>query len=186
MTEARYHCVIDLETTGLNTIRHEIIQMARVVVDTLDRRILSELTLSRYVKPAHWNMRSKEAMDINKISMRTLDSQGLELSEALGDLMRGVDWSQTVLASWGTDFELKFLEAAHNKTNRVCPYPYQSFDIRSAIHYERMRRRLTEYLSLGKSCEYFGVDYDPNLAHDALYDAQVTANLEVTLLQGSE
>ncbi len=186
MVEARYHCVIDLETTGLSPIRHEIIQMARVVVDTLDRRIIPELTLSRYVRPIYWDKRSKEAMEVNKISKRVLNMEGFTLSDALGELMRGVDWSQTVLASWGTDFELKFLEAAHNRTNRVCPYPYQSFDIRSAVQYERMRRRLTEYLSLGKSCEYFGVDYDPNLAHDALYDAQVTANLEVTLLQGSE
>ncbi len=186
MPNARFHAIIDLETTGLNPTRHEIIQMARVVVDTLDRRILPELTLSRYVKPIFWETRSKEAMDVNKISKRVLDTEGFMLGQALGDLMRGVDWSQTVLASWGTDFELKFLEVAHNKTRRVCPYPYQSFDIRSAVHYERMRRRMTEYLSLGKSCEYFGVDYDSTLAHDALYDAQVTANLEVTILQGSE
>ena len=186
MVEARYHCIVDLETTGLSPFRNEIIQMARVVVDTLDRRIIPELTLSRYITPMAWHTRTKEAMDINKISKRVLDIQGVALSEGLGDLMRGVNWEETVLASWGTDFELKFLDAAHNKTNRVRPYPYQSFDVRSAVHYERMRRRLTEYLSLGKSCEYFGVDYDSSLAHGALYDAQVTANLEVTTLQRSE
>ncbi len=53
-TIARYWCVTDLECTGLEPPRHEIIQIARVVIDTVDKQIITSLTMSKYIQPTRW------------------------------------------------------------------------------------------------------------------------------------
>ena len=47
-TIARYWCVTDLECTGLEPERHEIIQVARVVIDTVEGEIRSPKEGERY------------------------------------------------------------------------------------------------------------------------------------------
>ena len=50
--------LIDLETTGLEAGRHEIIQVAAVL---LDKKTLKEKeAFSSYVKPVNWQRRDKD------------------------------------------------------------------------------------------------------------------------------
>ena len=182
-TIARYWAVTDLETTGLREGTHEIVQIARVVVDPVNRRIVPALTVNQYVKPTRWDQRNPKAMEINGLTREKLDAEGIDLYVALGDWCRGLNWEETAVAAWGNDFELKFLTEAFETTRRVVPFPYKTLDIRSLAHLRRAQRNQVDYLSLGEACEYYGVPFDSDKAHDALYDATKTAELTIELLR---
>ena len=183
MRPARYWVVTDLETTGLNEQKHEIIQIARTVVDTASRQIVPGSQFNIYVTPSQWEGRDRKAMAINRIQKSTLNSVGVDLYSALGDYSRHINWSESILAAWGIDFELKFLHAAHSKTMRVVPFNYQTFDVRSAAFLHFAQDGLLEYPGLAEAAEAFGLDVDHNRLHDAVYDVELTAEIVLALLR---
>ena len=172
-----------MEATGLDSQKHEIIQFARVVVDAVAKKIVPGLTLARYVKVTRWEQRDPQAMEVNGITLATLEAEGLEPAQALDEFCFGIDWNNTVLAAWGIDFESKYLEAAFKQASKSPPYHYKTIDVRSIAHYPMVKLGLTDYLGLEGACEYYGVPFDQNEAHDALYDATKTAEIAVILLQ---
>ena len=182
-TIARYWCVTDLECTGLDPERHEIIQVARVVIDTVEGKILPDLTISEYIEPTRWGQRANVAMKVNGLTIKKLQAEGISPKLALEVFCRGVNWTETVLAAWGADFETMFLRDAFRRVDRVVPFTYKVIDVRSLGHFPRARLGFTEYLGLGESCDYYDVPFDRSKAHDALYDATKTAELALVLLQ---
>ncbi|MEE3166408.1 MAG: exonuclease domain-containing protein, partial [Chloroflexota bacterium] len=68
-TNARFWCVADLECTGLEPERHEIIQIARVVIDTVEKTIIPGLMTSEYILPTRWDQRDHEAMKVNELTI---------------------------------------------------------------------------------------------------------------------
>lgn len=181
-TVARYWCVTDLECTGLEPERHEIIQVARVVIDTVDKIMIPGLTMSEYIQPTRWDQRDQKAMEVNGLTIGKLQAEGISAKLALEDFGRDINWNETVLAAWGADFETKFLRDAYQRIDRVVPFTYKVIDVRSLGHFPRAKLGFTEYLGLGESCDYFGVPFDGGRAHDALYDATKTAELALALL----
>ena len=182
-TNARYWCVVDLECTGLEPERHEIIQIARVVIDTVEKTIIPGLTTSEYIQPTRWDQRDNAAMKVNGLTFKKLQAEGVSAKLALEDFGRGVNWNETVLAAWGADFETKFLQDAFRRIDRVVPFTFKVIDVRSLGHLPRARLGLTEYLGLGEACDYYGVSFDRGQAHDALYDTTKTAELALVLLE---
>lgn len=182
-TIARYWCVTDLETTGLEHQRHEIIQIARVVIDTVDESIVGSLTMSQYIQPTRWDQRDDAAMAINGITFSRLQTEGISSDQALAAYCRDVNWGETVLAAWGADFETQFLREAVRQIGRDVPFNYKVIDVRSLAHLPRAWLGFTEYLGLGESCDYYSVNFDRGRAHDALYDATKTAELALALLK---
>ena len=182
-TNARYWCVTDLECTGLEPERHEIIQIARVVIDTVEKTIIPELTMSEYILPTRWDQRDHAAMRVNELTIKKLQTEGISAKLALEDFGNRVNWSETVLAAWGVDFETKFLRDAFRRVDRVVPFTFKVIDVRSLGHIPRAKLGFTDYMGLGESCDYYGVPFDSGKAHDALYDATKTAELALALLR---
>ena len=182
-TNARYWCVADLECTGLEPKRHEIIQIARVVIDTVEKTIIPGLMTSKYILPTRWDQRDHEAMKVNELTIEKLQAEGISAKLALRDFSSGVNWSETVLAAWGVDFETKFLRDAFRRIDRVVPFTFKVIDVRSLGHLPRAKLGFTDYMGLGESCDYYGVPFDSGKAHDALYDATKTAELALALLK---
>jgi len=182
-TNARYWCVVDLECTGLEPERHEIIQIARVVIDTVEKTIIPGLTTSEYILPTRWYQRDHAAMKVNELTIEKLQAEGISAKLALRDFGSGVNWSETVLAAWGVDFETKFLRDAFRRIDRVVPFTFKVIDLRSLGHLPRAKLGFTDYMGLGESCDYYGVSFDSGKAHDALYDATKTAELALALLK---
>ena len=182
-TNARYWCVTDLECTGLEPERHEIIQIARVVIDTVEKTIIPGMTTSEYIQPTRWDQRDHEAMNVNGLTIEKLQSEGISAKLALRDFGSGVNWSETVLAAWGVDFETKFLRDAFRRIDRVVPFTFKVVDVRSLGQLPRVKLGFKDYLGLGESCDYYGIPFDGGKAHDALYDATKTAELALALLK---
>lgn len=177
----RYLVCTDLETTGTKVGRHEIIQIGRSIVDLTGPRIIPQ-PWSKYIIPSRWQTRDSEAMKVNGLSLETLTREGVPLRDALMDFGRGISWGEAVLAAWGTDFEMKFLEAAFAMVDRVNPIPYRSVDIRSAMFFKTLKLGGYEYLGLREACEFMNLPFDPEQAHDAGYDALKTADLTIEIL----
>ena len=182
-TNARFWCVADLECTGLEPERHEIIQIARVVIDTVEKTMIPDLTMSEYILPMRWDQRDHAAMKVNELTFEKLHAEGISAKRALTDFASKVHWSETVLAAWGVDFETKFLRDAFRRIDRVVPFTFKVIDVRSLGHLSRAKQGLTDYMGLGESCDYYGVSFDSSKAHDALYDATKTAELALALLK---
>lgn len=184
--DARYHVVTDLETTGTKHGHHEIIQIARTVVDVRDCCLVPNSSMSAYVVPDHWDRRTKEAMDVNKISWDLLDNEGLTLKEALSWWSTGINWSKSIVAAWGIDFELGFLEAAYESVDRVRPYGYRGFDVRSGAFLFSARTRDMEYRGLADAARHLGLAVDESRLHDAAYDVQLTSAIYLDLLSNED
>ena len=58
--------LIDIEATGLDPKRHEIIQLAGIL---LDKKTLKEKkSFNAYIRPRKWSVRDKASMKVNKIT----------------------------------------------------------------------------------------------------------------------
>ena len=142
--------------------------------------------MSEYILPTRWAQRDHAAMRVNELTIKKLQTEGISAKLALEDFVNKVNWSETVLAAWGVDFETKFLRDAFRRVDRVVPFTFKVIDVRSLGHIPRAKLGFTDYMGLGESCDYYGVPFDSGKAHDALYDATKTAELALALLKIGE
>lgn len=183
MANTRYLAVTDFETTGLDQNTHEIIQISRKTVDLVDRCVVPGSELNVYVYPVNWEVRSAKAMEINNISREFLEEHAVSLEDALRSYCCGVDWSQSAVAAWGTDFEMKFLYAACDRVHRVPPFSYKSVDVRSIAFAPMIKQGDLEYRGLSDAADWYGITVDSKRIHDAAYDVKLTCDVLLEALR---
>lgn len=173
---ARYWVVTDLETSGTQPWkRHEILQIARVVYDAQAREVVPESEVMAYVRPQAWDARSREAGEVHGLTdFVWLYQNGVPLRKALQQWEQGVDWTQSVVAAWGIDFEAKFLEASYARVSRMPPYPYSMVDLRTLAY---AAADLQELHGLATVARGWGLPVSDEGLHDALYDVQLAVRV---------
>lgn len=156
--------VIDLETTGLDPVEHEIIEIGAVLSgDAFAPSILFE----RKVNPEHLETASQEAFQINGFTPESW-GQAIPLDEALVALDPLIAGDITI-AGWGVAFDVAFLKAAYARLG----LPWMNtrrrlLDICSAAQF--LLPGLESY-SLTSVAEKLGVKHG---GHRALADAMCT------------
>ena len=159
--------VVDLETSGLNTRRHRILQLGMVVVDA-DGTVADQW--SSLVK-LRWPLQRVGPTSIHGITRSTLRGAP-SLDDALDELGRRVNGA--IFTAHNAKFDSEFLARAVRRR------PVDD-SVRVALEPRlctlRMSRRLdperTLSHRLGDVCERYGVALDR--PHDALGDATATA-----------
>ena len=174
---------IDLETTGLNPTRQEIIEIGCVVVKQVPRpgrgaelEIISELDLK--VKPEHLELAEPEALQINGYN----DADWLfaaSLEQAMKVLIEKTDGA--IMISHNITFDWAFLQHAFAKTkltNKMSPVrlDLMSMAFAKLYHQEEIQR-----FNLKALADYFGLKNEQ--AHTAMSDIKTTIEIYKKLLE---
>jgi DNA polymerase-3 subunit epsilon len=159
--------VVDLETSGLNTQRHRILQLGMVVVEA-DGTVVDQW--SSLVK-LRWPLQRVGPTSIHGITRSTLKGAP-SLDDALDELGARLDGA--IFTAHNAKFDSEFLARAVRRRTAADP-------VRAGIEPRlctlRMSRRLDPERALshrlGDVCERYGVALER--PHDALGDAAATA-----------
>ena len=167
--------VVDLETTGLNGNRHEILQIAAIKVDWSMEHTLAHMNVR--VMPQHIRTMSDEARKISGYDPDVWAKHAIPRREALLQLKQLADGA--VFAGKNVDFDLHFIEVACGNDD-VFIHPH-AYPYRGPMELWSMARCLLdagvlERLSLNGICKALGVELKRKSdgPHDAWDDAVAT------------
>jgi DNA polymerase-3 subunit epsilon len=176
---------IDIETTGLDSNKHEIIQLAGLIV--VGGKVEEEFNYR--IKPLHLDLSDSEvmkALDINSIKVEDLASYEMpyvihkHLTSVLGKHVDKYNKKDKYyLVGYNVGFDLGFLEQFFilNSDNFLGSWlNWKKIDVLQLVYF-------LDYLGilglpnykLGTVCDYFKIKLDN--AHDALADIKATREL---------
>ncbi len=170
--------LVDIEATGTDVLKHEIIQLAAVL---LDKKTLQEkASFTSYIKPKKWSQRSKEAMAVNGISWDEL-KDAPDMKTVLKYFVSCFP-NNVTLAHYGGMIDIPFLSAAFRDAKIKYPYDYHVFDFWPIFYvYMAKQKRLKEKskapgFSLEGITKHFKVKVEGQ-RHDALTDCRIEAEV---------
>ncbi|OGM05513.1 hypothetical protein A2715_04620 [Candidatus Woesebacteria bacterium RIFCSPHIGHO2_01_FULL_39_32] len=138
---------VDLETTGLDFEKHEILEVGCLLVNG---RLLS--IKEKYyakVRPMHLEIASEEALRISKYSeVEWRDAKPLE--KILKDIAKLAP--NAMVAGWKVDFDWYFLEKGFKKYNIKHSFDYHLIDCISIAYYYFRDKKEPAELRLGSVC----------------------------------
>lgn len=164
--------VFDLETTGLDPERQEIIEIGAVKVSHDLNSEIEEFHAK--IKPQHIETAMPEALQVNGYSDELWADAG-PLSEVLPDFLKFINGS--MLAAYNNTLDMRFLLSNVAREKLAMTSGYHYIDIFS-IAYEHVvgRQGKDEMLRLSDMCAYFGIPTPPE-PHQALDDAHAALNV---------
>ncbi|MGI6608197.1 MAG: PolC-type DNA polymerase III [Erysipelotrichaceae bacterium] len=169
LTDKEY-CVLDLETTGLSTRYDHIIEFGAVIVK---KNTITEERLQLFVKPPV----DLPAFIITKTNITNeMLKTALPIEKVIDKIVNFI--GDRVIVAHNADFDFNFINDNLIKLNRE---PLKNICL-DTLNLARETVKDRKYYRLGVIANYFGVEYDDNVAHRADYDAEVLANILVRML----
>jgi CBS domain-containing protein len=175
--------LIDAEFTGLDPKKHDLIQLAGVL---LDKKTLKEKKyFTSYIKPTRWRNRDPKSIEISKLTWETLkDAPKLENVIKEFDRLFGHD---VTLAYYVGILDIVYLLEAYKKAKLPWKFDYHSFNIWGLFYpYAALRTRLNNKdqfagFSIEDLMAHFEITSAP--LHDALVDCRVEAEVLRRIMQ---
>lgn len=158
---------IDLETTGFDPTRHEIIEVGALLVDGKTLEIKKEYEAK--VKPKHLETASKEALLVTHYSPPAWE-KAKDLGEVLTDLNRLAPGG--MVTGHNITFDWMFLELAYRKHRLPWAFDYHRLDVLSMAYVYVLADPKVKQLSLARLSEHFGISR--KRAHRAMDDVRAT------------
>ncbi|MBY0376697.1 3'-5' exonuclease [Patescibacteria group bacterium] len=165
---------LDMEMTGLNPMKHEIIEIG-VVITRPDLEIIEEFELK--VKPEHIEDADKISLKVNNYDPKNWEG-AISLKEAINILNSKV--KDCIMVAHNVSFDAMFLEVAFAKLGIVNTMHYHRLDTVSIAWAKLHREPDLEHFSLREMCVRFGIEN--TRAHTALSDARATYELYKKLM----
>ncbi len=170
--------IIDIESTGLDYQRNELIELAGVL---LDKKTLKEKKHFRsFIKPQHWRNRDPEAMAINKITWEEL-AKAPSLKTVINTFQKKFG-DKVILAPYGTIMDTAMLRVAYKKIGKKYPYDYHVFDVWPLCYTYMAKKKLLvnkkrfSGFSLNDIANHFKIKIPAN-RHTALADCRLEAEV---------
>jgi len=159
---------LDIESTGLEIQKHEIIEIGALKVDQKKPfKILEEFNIK--VKPTNLEVADKEALKIVGFTPEDW-KDAVSLKEALEALDKFADGG--VLAGYNVSFDWGILDRAYYLQGRTDPFYYHRLDVMPMAYLKLFSKKSLTRFSLGEICRHFKIER--KVAHQALADAKVT------------
>ncbi|MCE9549008.1 3'-5' exonuclease [Candidatus Nomurabacteria bacterium] len=166
---------IDIETTGLNLTKHEIIEIG-CVLTTPDLEVIEEFELK--IKPEHIEDADPVSLKINRYDPAKWE-EAHSLEEALKILSKKT--KDFIMVGQNVAFDSGFLELAFAKTNIPNLMHYHKLDTISIAWAKFHKDKDITHFSLREMCVRFGIKNEH--AHSGLSDARATYELYKKLLE---
>jgi len=166
---------IDIETTGLNLLEHEIIEIGCVLTAS-DLKVIEEFELK--IKPEHIENADPVALKVNHYTEKDWRS-AISLKKAMDILSKKVE--SCIMVGHNVAFDAGFLEYAFNKTKITNSMHYHKLDTISVAWAKLHNDPNIEHFSLREMCLHFDIKNEH--AHSALPDAHATFELYKKLME---
>lgn len=166
---------IDIETTGLNVIKHEIIEIG-CVLTTPALEVLEEFELK--IKPEHPEDADPTSLKINHYDS-ALWEKAYSLEEALKIFSQKA--KDCIMVGQNVSFDSGFLEYAFAKTGATNSLHYHKLDTVSIAFAKLHQEPEVEHFSLRELCLRFGIKNEGT--HTGLGDARATYELYKKLMK---
>jgi DNA polymerase-3 subunit epsilon len=155
--------IVDVETTGDNSLRHETLEIGLLVVRQNNLEIIDEM--NEKVKPHHMERAMPVAYDVAGYNEKDWQD-AKELSEIMSVFSQKT--KDAVLTSYNVSFDWSFIAQAFHKTGVKNLMDYHRLDIMSMFW--QFSGGNLESIRLKKACEMFGIEAQPEI-HRAIDDA---------------
>lgn len=164
---------VDLETTGLNPLKAEILEIGAIVYD------INEGTIQEYnakIKPLRIESADPKALEVNGYTEKEWKKAGTleEALRGLGEICEGA----TFLA-YNVSFDWSFLEVAYETTGLPVPFHYHRLCVMSMATIKIPKSKVQSY-SLKTVCAFLGIEPEPKV-HRALNGAQKAMEVYMAL-----
>ncbi len=166
---------IDIETTGLNVLVHEIIEVG-VVLTTPTLKVIEAFELK--IKPERIEDADKISMKINHYDSADW-KDAMSLKEAMKILSKKVE--DCIMVGQNVAFDSGFLEYAFAQNKITNSMHYYKLDTISIAWAKLHKEPDLEHFSLRELCKRFGIENEK--AHNALSDARATYELYKKLME---
>lgn len=155
----------DFEMSGLDPLRHEIVEFGVVVADASTLEIIGEMDKKvRMERPE-----SADPESLVFLGYRDeLWKDAISIREALEEytaLTRGA-----LFAAWNTPYDWTFLVETYRRAGVKNPLDYHSLDVAS-IAYEKLRLEQDFSIKLTAMCKRLGIEKEP-MPHRAINGAR--------------
>lgn len=166
---------IDIETTGLDLQKHEIIQIG-VVLATPTLEFIEEFEIK--IKPEHLEDADKTSMKVNHYSDAEWEN-AISLKDAMKIMY--IKCKDAIMVGQNVAFDSAFLEYAFSKTDIANTMHYHKLDTISIAWAKLHRDPELEHFSLREMCIRFGIENKS--PHTGLGDARATYELYKKLME---
>jgi len=181
-----YPVVIDIETTGFNYKIHALIEIAVITLKMNKHGWLKKSkTIHFHIKPFIGSKIEKKSILCNKIDPFNPLRYAVHEDKALKCIfdiiyydMKYYECKKSIIVAHNATFDYNFLMAAIKRCN-IQNHPFHPFVIFDTASLSGLAVGQTV---LSKACKAFGISFDNNKAHSALYDTIQTANLFCKLI----
>lgn len=172
---------VDLETTGLDVNKHEILEVACLLVDGKTFKIKSKYYSK--VKPTHIETATKEGLRIAQYN----EDRWKEAKNIKTVLKEIVDFApNAMVAGWKVDFDWNFLEKGIRKFKIKHSFDYHLIDVISLGYLYLWKKNKLEWLSLGTVAKELGIPIHPKHhegeGHGAMEDIEATYKVFIKLV----
>jgi DNA polymerase III epsilon subunit family exonuclease len=165
---------IDIELTGLNLTKHEIVEIG-CVLTTPELEVIEEFELK--IKPERIEDADPVSLKISHYDEKEWND-GYSLEEAMKIFAGKV--KDSIMVGHNVAFDAGFLESAFSTTNIQNTLHYHKLDTISIAWAKMHRDPDLEHFSLRELCLRFGIENKK--AHTALSDARATFELYKKLM----
>ena len=172
--------VVDLETGGFDSAKHALLEVAALTLEFDGERMVIADRHRWEVTPHPDTLVEEASLKVTGIDLDDPDRPAIDEAQAVRELFRTVraevkrhGCRRALVAGHNAHFDHAFIVAAAAR-NGVKRNPFHPFCVVDTVGIAAVAYGHTV---LGEACVRAGVGYSPNLAHNASYDAEVTAKL---------
>lgn len=159
---------LDLEMTGLETQKHEILEIGAMKVNPQTPfEIVDELEIK--VKPKNIRTADKDSLKIVGYTEEGWKN-ALDLDSALKKLDKFA--SEGVIIGFNVAVDWAFLDKAYFEHGRLDPFHFRRLDVMSMAYLVLFEEQSIKRFGLGELCKFFNIEREGK--HQALDDAKST------------